>query len=111
MGFHHVYDDAGVRECRWMINEIEEHMRYLINEKDNMYRRNKLRKERRERKSMNPENTEEISDDEIISSDDEDEEYNYEDEGEDEMKKMKMKMKEMEMKMNKMMKKNKINKK
>lgn len=66
MGFHHVYDNANVKQCRWMISEIEDHIDNLLESARDLRRRNASRKRRRR---ANP-NDETISEDESPGSDD-----------------------------------------
>lgn len=69
MGFHHVYDNATIREHRWMIDEIKEHMDMLIAEIRHRVARNKDR-DRRRLLLLNGHQTEEVSDDESVTSQD-----------------------------------------
>lgn len=64
MGFHHVYDNANIAECKWMISEIETHIRFLEADARDILRRN-ARRARRRRKDPNAE----VSDDEPENSD------------------------------------------
>ena len=67
----------GVRQSREMIDEIEYHIKSLIENKREKLENNKLRAKRHKQKKKDPENnTDKISDYETFSSDDEDEEYN-----------------------------------
>ncbi len=77
MGFHHVYDNANISECRWMISEIENHMQELINRVHRIRARNKEKRKARLAK-------EEVSSDESEGSDGE-EVQNYDSSSEEEV--------------------------
>lgn len=62
MGFHHVYDNAKISECIAMIEEIQAHLNYLIQEARWRIARNKMRNARRKA------GIEDVSDNESIDS-------------------------------------------
>ena len=70
MGFHHVYDNANIKETICMINELEEHLQSLINDACEKRKNNKNRQKRRKIQEMKKklgEETSSVSSDEEIS--------------------------------------------
>jgi len=62
MGFHHVYDNADINESKWMIEEIQEHLRSITTHARQSTIRNRLRAQRRRHQEEN------VSDDESVDS-------------------------------------------
>jgi hypothetical protein len=62
MGFHCIYDNADIRECKWMIAEIQDYLKWIIDEARIRTYRNNKRRIRREAHETD------VSDDESIDS-------------------------------------------
>ncbi len=64
MGFHHCYDNANIKQTKWMISELEQHVSNLLYEARAKRERNKERQEKRDAGEND------VSDDESLSEDD-----------------------------------------
>jgi len=62
MGFHHLWDNADIAQSRWLIEEIQRHLNFLIEEERAANERNRNRRHRRRNNEPN------VSDDEDVES-------------------------------------------
>lgn len=62
MGFHHLWDNADIHQSRWLIEEIQNHLNFLIEEERAANARNRNRRHRRRN------NEPDVSDDEDVES-------------------------------------------